>query len=442
MKTVNARAWRVVATAVLAVASSSLALIGGAGATSPPVFVVGSNPVGAPGTTCYHPNFSTIQSAINAAESVGGGIVRVCYGIYHEQIQITGSHRISISAVNPGSGTTIALPSTPVNSTTPCDTAPGTGSFTPDQDLIAICGTSPATVLMTSITLRAQWPTGTCSDSLYGVLVGGGDTFIMSDVKIIGAGPKTLNGCSHGVALQVGMGWTTPVEVGHAILLSDRFVNYESAGVMADGAGSTVQMRTSTVTGAGVTAATAQDGVVITHGAQGFIKQNVVTHNECNATGCGANALTQTQAAGVDLAGAAAGTKVLQNRIQFNDVGVRYKSGAVSLPTTSDVVISLNGIGGDRYENLLVDQGRVTTSFDLISGSAVGIMVIQYVGQSYGPHVSAGYDTVLGATSHALQIVSDLGGAGDHAGSVVLNKCHLHGTTSSNALNIPITVHS
>jgi hypothetical protein len=59
-----------------------------------------------------------------------------------------------------------------VNSTTACDTAPGTGGYQADQDGIVICGAG--SVNITGLTIDPAWASGTCYDSLYGILVGGG----------------------------------------------------------------------------------------------------------------------------------------------------------------------------------------------------------------------------------------------------------------------------
>ena len=64
----------------------------------------------------------------------------VCPGTYAEQVQVTQPSHLTIRSAKPSVGATLTLPATPADSTTPCDTATGTGSYQPDQDGFAVCG--------------------------------------------------------------------------------------------------------------------------------------------------------------------------------------------------------------------------------------------------------------------------------------------------------------
>jgi pectin methylesterase-like acyl-CoA thioesterase len=110
------------------------------------IWVSGAPTVAGGGTSCTQPGYNTIQAAISAAPS--GATIRVCAGTYAEQLQITSPVAIE------GVGTVvIELPATPANSSTACDTAPGTGPFQPDQDGVAICGAG--TVRLIHLTIDA-----------------------------------------------------------------------------------------------------------------------------------------------------------------------------------------------------------------------------------------------------------------------------------------------
>ena len=61
---------------------------------------------------------------------------------------------------------------------------------------------------------RARRATTAC----YGILVGGGDTLVMSNSAVVAGGAVPINGCQGGIGIQVGMAWTTPVERGHLTL--------------------------------------------------------------------------------------------------------------------------------------------------------------------------------------------------------------------------------
>jgi hypothetical protein len=263
--------------------------------------------------SCSKPGYNTIQSAINVAPA--GATIRVCAGTCVEQLQIIQA----VSLVGVGA-VTVQLPAVPANSTTACDTAPGTGAFQPNQDGVAVCTTG--VVNITGLKINAAWPSFTCDDSLYGVLVAGGATVNLTNSSIVAAGAVPLNGCQGGVGIQVGMAWTTPVEVGHANLSNDSISGYQKNGVTVDGAGSSANVARTTVTGIGPTTQIAQNGIQVSNGASARISSSTISSDECNVAVCGANALTQTQSVGVLFFGAASDSSVTSSKINGNDIGV------------------------------------------------------------------------------------------------------------------------
>ncbi len=146
---------------IFAVAVCALALPSMASAST--LYVSPSTP-GAPFNSCAHPNYSSIQAA-SAAPSTA---ITVCPGTYVEQVQITKAVNITAQP-----GAILKLPASPVNSTTPCDTAIE-APHQPNQDELSIC--TGGTVSITGLKIEALWPAGTCYDSLYGVFVAGGAT--------------------------------------------------------------------------------------------------------------------------------------------------------------------------------------------------------------------------------------------------------------------------
>src|ERR1700689_3242803 len=260
---------------VVAVALSAAGLLVGQGvaqASGTTLWVSTATTVSGNGTSCADPGFNTIQSAITAAPA--GATIDVCAGNYTEQLQITQA----VTIVGLGN-VQVTLPAAPVDSTTACDTAKGTGAFQPDQDGIAICGN--ADVTLNNIVVDAAWPSSTCDDSLYGILVGGGATLTFTDSAVTAAGAYPLNGCQGGVGLQVGMSWTKPVEVGH-LSMSDSWVSgYQKNGVTVDGLHSSASITYTTVTGAGPTQQIAQNGIQVSNGANAYIATSTITGNEC-----------------------------------------------------------------------------------------------------------------------------------------------------------------
>ena len=268
---------------------------------------VSSAPITAADSGCAKPGYNTIQSAINAASA--GATVHVCTGTYVEALAIT--QPLSLVAAGP---VTVELPASPANSATACDTAPGTGAYQPDQDAIAIC--AAGTVNLTGLRLDAAWPANTCGDSLYGILVAGGATLNLTNSSIVAAGAVPLNGCQGGIGIQVGMAWTTPVQVGHANLSGVRISGYQKNGITVDGAGSSANIGATTLTGIGPTPSIAQNGIQISNGASGLIYNSTISGDECDAAACGPDILNSTQSIGVLFFGAAAGSSVTGSTIE------------------------------------------------------------------------------------------------------------------------------
>jgi hypothetical protein len=382
------------------------------------------------GTSCANPGYHTIQSAIAAAPA--GATINICAGTYVEQLTITQS----VSLVAQGA-VTVQLPAAPANGTTACDAANVAAGFQPDQSGVVICGA--ATVNIQGLTVDAAWPGGTCYDSLWGILVGGGATLNLTKSSVTAAGAVPLNGCQGGVAVQVGMAWTTPVEVGHANLLNDSVSGYQKNGITVDGKGSSANIAATTVAGIGATAQIAQNGIQISNGALGTIVAAKITGNECDYDApvvCGPDGFNNTQAAGVLFYGAAAGSSISASTISGNDLGVYSFDANPTAPSSPVVSILANSLA-NRYEGVVLDQGFTEVDADSFSGGESGIDVLQYSGQSYAPNGSANADIFRGASVAAVQVESDQE-AGDFAGTLTVRLSDLRGNAArvvDNSLN-------
>ncbi len=429
--------------ATIAAAAAVAAVPAAASAAS--LWVSHAPTVTGPGKSCTSPGYNTIQGALDHAAV--GAKVEVCGGTYAEQLQI--AQAVTIVAAGPA---TVQLPATPADSTTPCDTAPGTGSYQADQDEIAICGTGAFTATLTGLTIEAHWPAGTCDDSLYGILVGGGASLKLTNSSVVGAGAYPIDGCQGGVGIQIGMAWTTPVEVGTATLTNDTVSAYQKNGITVDGAGSKATITSTTVTGAGETEATAQNGIQVSNGALGKITQSTVTGDECNLTvseeakskgaiPCGENSFEDYQAAGILFYGAAAGSNVTKSTIADSDIGVYASDSSATAPTSSQVTISNDTLTNDRYESVLLDQGWATVNGDKLEGGNVGIQLFQYAGQSYGAKGTGSADTISGMSKWAVQGLSDENPA-DFAGSFSIVKSAISGNPSGASVSNSVTSNS
>jgi hypothetical protein len=203
------------------------------------------------------------------------------------------------------------------------------------------------------------------------------------------------------------MAWTAPVEVGTATLSKDTIDGYQKNGITVDGAGSTANITSDTITGAGPTTQIAQNGIQVSFGAQAKISKSTVTGNECNHPVCGADSLKQEQATGVLFYGAAPNSTVASSTIDENDIGVYAKDLLAKEPATPQAAITSDKLAGDRYEGVVIDQGWATVNGDTISNGNVGIQLLQFEGQSYGPKGTASSDTISGMTNWGVQGYSD-----------------------------------
>ncbi|MGH9018360.1 MAG: hypothetical protein ACRDY1_11485 [Acidimicrobiales bacterium] len=383
--------------------------------------------------SCTSPGYTTVQSAIDAAAS--GATIHVCSAAdpYVEQLTITQP----VSLVAAGTGVTVALPSADANSptldsTTACDAADlASAGHQANEDEISIC--TAGTVKITGITVQALWPANTCYDNMYGILVAGGADLKMTDSTVNGAGGSpTFDGCQGGVGIEVGMAWSTPVEVGHATLDDVTVDQYQKNGITVDGAGSTATIDDATVT-TSPTDQLAQNGIQISNGARGKIVSSTISGDECNisAPTCGSDSQSNAQSTGVLFYGAAPGTSVTHSTISGSDIGVYSYSMAAVAPTTPNATVSNDVLNGDRYEAVALDQGSTVVSKDTITGGDVGIQVLQYAGQAYGVTAVAKNDTISGMSVAAAQISSDDAASGDIGGSFLITNSKISGNPAN-----------
>lgn len=419
------RRWSLILATLVGLATVGLLAVPQAGAAGhgkihSKLWVSNSAPLAvAPGTSCAHPGYSTIQSAINVAGNFGATI-EVCAGTYTEQLTMTQSVALK------GSGAvTVKLPASPVNSTTSCDNAIGAASpFQQPQDAISICG---ASVSITGITVSAFWPAGMCYDSLYGVLVGAGGNLTANGLTVNGAGVPigdSAVGCQGGVAIQVGSARPAINEAGTATLKNTVVSGYQKNGITTTGTGSVLTVDGASVTGRGPVG-TAENGIEVAYGAKGTITHANVSANICLLPGtCGPNGLTQTEATGVLFYGAATGSSLQSSAISGNDIGVYYGSTSPTEPGSPEVAITKNTFTSNPDEQIQLDQGVATVNDNKLKGSGnVGIEVLQYGvpnGQSYAPASTATKDTISGQ-GVGVEVLSDNAVSGDFPGTFTIS---------------------
>jgi hypothetical protein len=362
------------------------------------VFVSGSAPAVPGGKSCTEPRFNTVQAAVSS----GATTIEVCSGTYTEQVAIAGPTKIN--AVNGTGSATLAMPESPSRSESACDTKSNEEEGPLNQaDEISIC--TSGTVSLTGIDVAAVIPLETCENGLNGIFIGGGGTLTASHISIDGAGSSVaaFKGCQHGIALRVGS--ASREEVGHAAVKSSTISGYEKNGPTVSGAGSTMSIKSSTITGEGPSPYIAQNGVQISFGGQGTVQSTTISGNECNAASCGP---TGSQGAGVLFFEAAAGSKLMTSTVSSNDMGTYYASGSSTVPASADVTLQKDTLSGNRYEGVVLEEGKALLSGDTINGPGrVGIGLYQFEGALSASESSASKVAVNGQSEAAIKVESD-----------------------------------
>jgi len=374
---------------------ASCALTVGVASASAAIYV-SSSPAVAGGKSCVQPTYNKVQQAITAAAP--GATIQICSGTYTEQLTI--EKGIKLNAINGAGTATVAMPATgAANATDSCNTAIG-----PKQkDEISIC--TSETVKIVGVTVQALTETEDCGGQLYGIFVAGGATLKSTNMTINGASTTVtgLLGCQYGVAVEVGN--KTPAAVGHAILNKDTITGYQKNGPTVKSPGSTLLVTASTVTGAGPSPYIAQNGIQISYGAKGNIKATTVSGNECNVGSCGP---TGEQASGVLFFQAAEGSNLVSSKVHENDLGVYYASGSAVVPATPDVTVSKDILTSNRYEGVLLEEGKASLLNDTINGSGrVGIDLFQAGYQESSSESSSTGTKISGQSEAAIKVESD-----------------------------------
>ncbi|MEO8134128.1 MAG: right-handed parallel beta-helix repeat-containing protein [Betaproteobacteria bacterium] len=145
--------------------------------------------------------------------------------------------------------------------------------------------------------------------------------------------------------------------------------NYQGAGIVVLGSGSTATITHNTVTGPGFAGGVGTDGIEFPVGCVGTISNNIVSGNICPPTSvsCGPEWFTQFQHAGIVAGGCGPGTVVSNNFVFGKHVGL--------LLGESDA-ISDNRMEDNAFFGMGLFDGNFLIDGAQISGGGGGVWVI------------------------------------------------------------------
>jgi parallel beta-helix repeat protein len=268
-------------------------------------------------TEC-HVGANPIQSAINDARSTDNTI-HIEAGFYSEQLTITKS--VTLTGADAAT-TTVKAPSTL-----------SSDSYG-KKSIITIDGVG-VVVDLSNLTISGPGPTG-CGSINYGIFVSGGATAYIHDNNIVSVRDSTFSGCQNGVAIEVG----TTATSGSAVIENNVISDYQKNGIAIAGAGSSATITGNTVTGAGKTSVTAQNGIQISYGATATVDNNTVSGNYY-----GGDSWTAT---GILIYNAGAGVQVENNNLTSS--GDMASQIGIYVQGSNDVTLS-----GNRVANTVLD---------------------------------------------------------------------------------------
>jgi hypothetical protein len=302
-----------------------------------------------PGPLIVPTAYPTIQSAVDAAAP--GATIQVLAGTYTEQVRIAKS----LTVVGAGmDSTVIRMPSAPRS------------NKLKETNIVDI--SDAASVSISRLTVAGPG-SGTCKK---GALSAGIRVRSEANLDLRFAAVRDIHdtpfaACFHSAdAILVGdvPGPTASLTIDHS-----EITNYQGAGIVVLGFGSTATVTHNTVTGPGPAKGVATDGIEFPVGSVGTVAHNVVSGNICPPAdpSCGPDWFTQFQHAGIGGGGWGPGMIVTDNLVFENQVGL--------LLGESDE-ISDNIMVDNDFFGLALFDGNFSIDGAQISGGGGGVWVI------------------------------------------------------------------
>ena len=218
------------------------------------------------GQECPDAQFSTIQAAVDAAPP-NGSKIRVCPGIYDEQVVVEKPVRIK------GDNGAIIMPSGMVANTT--------NLITGNDIAAAIVVRNTERVILQGLTIDTLnngivVDESTCGPGLMGVLFqdSSGQVHKMAIRNLILENQEVICESGHGIFVQ-----TSDEGVSNVKISGNSIHDYQKGGIVANGEGTKVQIVGNMISGAGPISSAAANGIQVAFGAEGLVKLNTVADN-------------------------------------------------------------------------------------------------------------------------------------------------------------------
>ena len=258
------------------------------------------------------PTYSTVSGAV--AASSPGDTIKVCNGLYHEQVTITTN---SITLISVSGGATIMPPLTPM---------------TDPKAIVRVNGATGVTITGFEISGPGI---GTCGSLSYGIRVDAGGSATIQNNHITLIRDEPFSGCQNGVGIAVGR--NAESTTGTAAILNNVIDTYQKGGIVIDNTGSSALIAGNEITGVASTIVIAQNGIQVSRGAKAEIRENQVDGNWFSGAFWTATGILVFESDSV---------KVQGNTVSNSQTGIDMESWCWKHPSASNNQVMQNAIDG------------------------------------------------------------------------------------------------
>ena len=256
--------------------------------------------------------YFTVTAAV--AASSAGDTIKVCDGLYQEQVTIT-TNSITLISVNHW-GAKILAPLVMIDS----------------KAIVRVNGATGVTITGFEISGPGA---GACGSLSYGIRVDGGGSATIQNNHITLIRDEPLSGCQNGVG--IGVGRNAEPTTGTATILNNVIDTYQKGGIVIDNTGSSALIAGNNITGVASTMSIAQNGIQVSRGAKAEIRENQVDGNWFSGAFWTATGILVFESDSV---------KVQGNTVSNSQTGIDMESWCWKRPSASNNQVMQNTIDG------------------------------------------------------------------------------------------------